>query len=146
MVRRRSRQAKLPRARPVQIMSGVSVWRNYGTTVTDCGRWLARPCRENHKQNRAIRRETEARWARVGVDDGDVRLMCRRVSWGKWRGGSSTPEGRGSSIGIAGERCVWQKARWRCELLHRSGSWAELPLGDNLTQPQASATPIAWIS
>lgn len=93
MVRRRSRQAKLPRARPVQIMSGVSVWRNYGTTVTDCGRWLARPCRENHKQNRAIRRETEARWARVGVDDGDVRLMCRRVSWGKWRGGSSTPEG-----------------------------------------------------
>ncbi|KAL0474670.1 hypothetical protein QR685DRAFT_593416 [Neurospora intermedia] len=43
MVRRRSRLPKLPRARPVQIMSGVCVWGNYGTTVTDCGRWLARP-------------------------------------------------------------------------------------------------------
>ncbi|KAK3950359.1 hypothetical protein QBC32DRAFT_399545 [Pseudoneurospora amorphoporcata] len=87
MVRRRSRQVKLPRARPVQIMSRVSVWGNYETTVTDCGR------------------ETEAlAGARVGVavDDGDVRvLMCGKVSWGNGErggGGSSSPEGGESFI------------------------------------------------
>ncbi|KHE88443.1 hypothetical protein GE21DRAFT_1010548 [Neurospora crassa] len=94
MVRRRSRLPKLPRARPVQIMSGVCVWGIYGTTVTDCGRWLARPCRENYKQNRARyggrRRLAEPR---VGVDDGDVHLKCGRVSWGNGDGGSNTPEG-----------------------------------------------------